>query len=70
MLSKETLEGYRRMTTGERLKVAIDLMESPLCDAGLGDDRLVKKRYELLKRENDFRNINMLTALAKTLKRQ
>jgi len=70
MLSKEALERYRKMTPGERLKVAINLMESPLGDAGIGDDRLVKKRYELLKRENDLRNINMLTALAKTLKHQ
>ncbi|MGC4002507.1 MAG: hypothetical protein QM811_04930 [Pirellulales bacterium] len=65
MLSKETLERYRRMTPGERLKVTFDLMESPLADAGKGEDQVVAKRYEKIRADNDARNQNMLTALAK-----
>ncbi len=66
MLSKETLEGYRRMTPGERLALTIHSMEG--IDRALlsGTDQQVNRKFELLRRENELRNRNMLTAIAKS----
>ena len=66
MLSKETLEKYRRMTPGERLALTIHSMEG--IDRALlsGTDQQVNRKFELLRRENELRNRNMLTAIAKS----
>ena len=66
MLSPETLETYRRMTPGERLKLTFSLMEG--MDRALlsGTPEQVSRKFELLRRENDLRNQNTLTALART----
>ena len=66
MLSSETLETYRRMTPGERLKLTFSLMEG--MDRALlsGTPEQVSRKFELLRRENDLRNQNTLTALART----
>ncbi len=68
MLSPETLEKYRRMTISERLKLALRLMEEGIRCLNQGDPEVVKRRLELLRRENDERNKNMLTAIARTRK--
>jgi hypothetical protein len=68
VLSPETLERYRRMTTPERLKLALRLMEEGIRCLNQGDPEVVKRRLELLRRENDERNRNMLTAIARTRK--
>lgn len=66
MLSKETLDAYRRMTPGERLEIALRMTEENL-DALLdGPPEIVERRFEMLRRENDERNRNMLTAIART----
>ena len=64
MLSKETLEQYRRMTPSERLASAIVSMEG--VDRALlsGTMQQVQRKFELLRRENELRNVNMLTAIA------
>ncbi len=66
MLSKETLEQYRRMTPSERLAQTILSMEG--IDRALltGTEQQVDRKFELLRRENDLRNTNMLTAIAKS----
>ena len=66
MLSKETLEEYRRMTQGERLSLTFQSMNG--IDRALlsGTAQQVNRKFELLRRENDLRNKNMLTAIAKS----
>ena len=66
MLSPETLEQYRRMTPSERLAQTILSMEG--IDRALlaGTAQQVERKFQLLRRENDLRNINMLTAIAKS----
>ncbi len=66
MLSQETLQSYREMTPGERLKLTIQLMEG--LDKALlsGTPVQVNRKFELIRRENDLRNQNMLTAIART----
>lgn len=63
MLSKETLEAYRRMTPGERLAITFEMIRenTPYLLAGAPD--VVDRRFALLKRENDLRNTRMLAAL-------
>jgi hypothetical protein len=66
MLSREKLEEYRRMTPGERLALTLMMTEAatPYLLAGTPD--VVKKRFQLLRMQNDERNKNMLEALART----
>ena len=66
MLSKETLEQYRRMTPSQRLELTVRSMEG--IDRALlsGTEQQVHRKFELLRRENDFRNTNMLTGIAKS----
>lgn len=66
MLSKETLDAYRRLTPGERLTLALRMTEEMLPGLLEGPPALVSRRFELLARENDERNRNMRTAMART----
>ncbi len=66
MLSPETLEAYRRMTTSERLKLTIEMTQASVPFLLSGDPEKVARICELLRRENDARNKNMLEALART----
>ena len=69
MLSQETLESYRKMTPGERLELALRMTDENIPALFAGSPALVDRRFELLKRENDQRNHNMLTAIARTRKK-
>ena len=69
MLSQETLESYRKMTPGERLELALRMTDENIPALFDGSPALVDRRFELLKRENDLRNHNMLTAIARTRKK-
>lgn len=65
MLSKKALDNYRRMTPGQRLELALRMTEKQLrflldCPADVID-----RRFEMLRRENDVRNPNMLEAIAR-----
>jgi hypothetical protein len=66
MLSKETLEEYRHMTPSERLALTIQLMEGIDLSLLSGTEQQVDRKFELMRRENDLRNRNMLTAIAKS----
>ena len=66
LLSKETLERYRRMTTSERASVVVQSMRENWPAMFEGSDEKVARRFELLRRQNDERNRNMLEALART----
>ena len=66
MLSRETLERYRQMTPGERLALTFQLTDeaTPYLFAGPPDQ--IKKRFELLHRQNDERNQRMLAGLSQS----
>ena len=66
MLSDETLAAYRRMTTRERLELTMQMMRENTPYLLFGSEEVVARRFELLRRENDARNRNMLSALART----
>lgn len=61
MLSHESLERYRRMTTGERLKLAIELTNEATPYLFRGTPEQVDRRFELLRLQNDERNRRMPT---------
>ena len=66
MLSPETLEHYRRMSIPERIKLVLRMMDEGTGYLLEGSPDVVKRRFELLRRENDARNVNMLTSIART----
>ena len=65
VLSKETLERYRRMTTSERAALVVQSMRENWPAMFEGSEQKVARRFELLRRQNDERNRNMLEALAR-----
>jgi hypothetical protein len=66
MLSAEALEVYRRMSPTQRLRITAEMIRenTPFLLHGPAD--VVARRFELLRRENDERNHNMLRAIART----
>jgi len=66
MLSRETLEEYRRMTPGERLALTLKLTEESEPYLLYGTPEQVDRKFELLRRENDDRNRRMVEAFART----
>ncbi len=66
MLSRETLEEYRRMTNAERFKLALEMCEEATPYLLDGPPEVVQRRFELLERQNDERNRNMLERIART----
>jgi len=66
MLSKETLERYRRMTTSQRAALVVQSMRENWPAMFIGSEEKVARRFELLRRQNDERNRNMLAGLART----
>ena len=70
MLSRETLERYRHMTGAERLQLTLQMIRDNTPALLEGSSEIVARRFERLRRENDARNKNMLSAIARTLKPQ
>jgi hypothetical protein len=60
MLSPETLESYRRMTPGERLRLTFELCRPAWRALTEGDRAIVARRFERLRQENDLRNQRMI----------
>jgi hypothetical protein len=65
MLSRETLEEYRRMTPGKRLELALRMTRENTPYLFAGRPEVVERRFELLRRQNDDRNHRMLEAIAR-----
>ena len=65
MLSPETLEEYRRMTPGQRLDLTLRMIRDATPYMGRGTPEVIARRFELLNRENDLRNANILRALSR-----
>ena len=64
MLSRDTLEAYRRMTPSERLALTLRAMRESTPYLLYGSEEVIDRRFELIRRENDARNRNMLKRLA------
>jgi hypothetical protein len=67
LLSKETLERYRRMTTSERLRLTLHSIEENEPALLYGKADVVGRRFELLARENRGRVENVLKGLARSV---
>ncbi len=67
MLSPETLERYRRMTPGERLALTLKLTEESEPYLFYGTPEQVRRKFELLRRQNDERTRRILEGLARTV---
>jgi hypothetical protein len=70
MLSKETIEAYRRMTPGQRLALTLQAIREAQPYLFMGPKEVVRRRFELLRRENDARNRQMLERLAEAESRR
>jgi hypothetical protein len=66
MLSKETVEQYRRMTPSQRLALTLRSMRENWPYMFKGTPEQIDRRFELLRRENDLRNQGMLEAIARS----
>ncbi len=66
MLSRQTLEHYRRMTNSERLQLTLEMIREGIPYLLEGTPEQVDRRFELLRRQNDERNRRMLEAIART----
>ena len=66
MLHPETLGAYRRMTPSERLKLTLEMTRENLRRLVAGPPEIVARRFEVLRLQNDERNLNMLTGIART----
>ncbi len=63
MQRPETLEAYRRMTTGERLAITLKMIDENEAALLEGPPEVVRRRFELLRRENNARNLAVLKVL-------
>lgn len=63
MLSKETLEAYRRMSPGERLTLTFEMIRDNTPYLLAGPPEVVDRRFDLLGRENNLRNERILAVL-------
>ncbi len=66
MLGQETLDTYRHMTLSQRLNLTLEMVQENTPYLLHGSPDVVARRFELMRRENDCRNRNMLSALART----
>jgi hypothetical protein len=66
MLSRETLERYRRMTDGQRLQLTLEMIREATPYLLEGPPEVVERRFELLRLQNDDRNRRMLEGIART----
>ena len=53
MLSRETLDEYRRMTVSERLALVVKMTDENTAALVYGRPEVVRRRFELLRRQND-----------------
>ncbi len=68
MLSKETLEHYRRMTPSERLALTVFLCRNAWKSLEEGSPRIVARRFMRLEQENQLRNESMVAGMKRAEK--
>ena len=62
MLSSKSLEAYRQMTPGERLRLTLDLSRNAWAAMLEGSAEKVTRRFERLRQQNDLRNRRLCEA--------
>lgn len=70
MLSQETLDRYRRMPRGEKLAFVLKMMREQTPYLFHGTPEVVKRRFELLRRQNDEASRALLEGLGKAVGHQ
>jgi hypothetical protein len=65
MLSRESLEAYRRMTPSQRLALTLQGIRESMPYLLRGPKEVVERRFALIRRENNLRNLRMLEGLAR-----
>lgn len=68
MLGRESLDEIRRMSLDEKLAMTLRMIRESAPLLLRGPPEVVRRRFELLRRENDLRNQRMLQAIARTRK--
>lgn len=63
MLSDRQLQSYRRMTTSERLAFTLRMIEENEPYLLHGPPEVVRRRFELLERQNNERNARLVEVL-------
>lgn len=66
MLSRETIESYRRMTVSERADLVLAMIRDNVPALLHGPPEVVDRRFALLERQNDERNRAMREHMART----
>jgi hypothetical protein len=69
VLSKETLEDYKKMSPGEKLHLTFELMREGWEYMYIGPPGVAQRKRELWERENDLANQRILKALAESERR-
>ena len=64
MMGQQTLEAYRRMPPSERLSLALRATRQALPYLLYGPSELIDRKFELIRRENEWRNRSMRERLA------
>jgi hypothetical protein len=70
MLSRETLEHYRRMSNAERMALTMQMIKENTPYLFKGPPEVVERRFELLRRQNDDRTRRMVEGMAHLRKEQ
>lgn len=66
VLSKETIESYRRMTMSQRADLVLEMIRDNAPALLHGPPEVVERRFDLLRRQNDERNRAMREHIART----
>ena len=66
MISRETLEMYRRMTPGEKLKLTLEMIRENTPRMFQGTEAEIDRRFEILRIQNHERTLSILRGLART----
>jgi len=66
MLSPEAAKRIREMSVADRLRLTLQMIDEAVPLLTRGSPEQVRRRFELLRRENDERNRRMLEAFART----
>lgn len=66
MLSPESIDRYRKMPLADKIRLVMRMIEEQTPALFEGPSEVVRRAFELLRRENDARNRNMLECIART----
>jgi hypothetical protein len=70
MMSREMREYYRSLTNGQRLQITLQMIRESVPYLYQGTPEQVRRRFELLNRQNDERNRRILEALTRAREKE